>query len=65
MLVLPIVVCECAGGIWMAKIRLYVKVRSEARSRIDSVPLKHLVKLSEFPKRRWSFKDGWLILEAF
>ena len=49
----------------MAKIRLYVKVRSESRSRIESVPLKQLVKLSEFRKKRWTFKDGWLILEAF
>ena len=52
-------------GINLAKIRLYVKVRSESRSRIESVPLKRLVKLSDFPKRHWSFKDGWLILEAF
>jgi hypothetical protein len=65
MLVLRITVCGCAGGIWMSKIRLYVKVRSESRSRIDSVPLKQLVKLSGFPKKRWEFKDGWLILEAF
>jgi hypothetical protein len=49
----------------LAKIRLYVKVRSESRSRIESVPLKQLVRLSGFPKRRWSFEDGWLILEAF
>jgi len=49
----------------MAKIRLHVKVRSDCRSRIDSVPLKQLEKLSAYPKRRWDFKDGWLILEAF
>jgi hypothetical protein len=49
----------------LAKIRLHVKVRSDSRSRIDSVPFKQLVELSCFPKRRWSFEDGWLILEAF
>jgi len=49
----------------LAKIRLYVKVRSDSRSRIESVPLKELVKLSGYPKTRWSFEDGWLILEAF
>jgi hypothetical protein len=49
----------------LAKIRLYIKSYDRCRSRIESVPLKQLVKLSEFPKRRWEFKDGWLILEAF
>jgi len=49
----------------LAKIRLFVKVRENSRCRIESVPLKQLVKLSGFPKRRWEFKDGWLILEAF
>ena len=51
----------------MAKIRLYVKVYDRSRSRIESVPLKQLVKLSsdDFREKRWSFKDGWLILEAF
>ena len=48
----------------MPKIRLYVKTYKQG-SRIASVPLKQLVKLSGFPKRRWEFKDGWLILEAF
>jgi hypothetical protein len=49
----------------LTKIRLFVKVRENSRCRIESVPLKHLEKLSGFPKRRWDFKDGWLILEAF
>jgi hypothetical protein len=40
-------------------------VKSRQGSRIDSVPLKKLIKLSKFRKRRWEFKDGWLILEAF
>jgi hypothetical protein len=30
-----------------------------------SVPLRRLVELSGYRKRRWSFEDGWLILEAF
>ena len=49
----------------MARIRLFVKVYDRSRSRIESVPLKQLVKLSKYDKRRWEFKDGWLILEAF
>jgi len=62
---LPITVCGCAGGnLDMAKIRLYLKVRVQG-VRIDSVPLKQLVRLSGYDKRRWSFVDGWLILEAF
>jgi len=48
----------------MSKIRLFIKVRKQG-SRIDSVPLKQLIKLSAYKKRRWEFKDGWLILEAF
>ena len=48
----------------MAKLRLFVRSRKQG-SRIESVPLKQLIKLSGFRKRRWKFKDGWLILEAF
>jgi hypothetical protein len=48
----------------MAKLRLYVKVRKQG-SRIESVPLKRLVKLSQYDKTRWSYENGWLILEAF
>jgi hypothetical protein len=48
----------------MAKLRLFVRVRKQG-SRIESVPLKRLIKLSGYDKRRWEFKDGWLILEAF
>ena len=48
----------------MAKLRLFVKVRKQG-SRIESVPLKRLEKLSGYNKKRWEFKDGWLILEAF
>jgi hypothetical protein len=48
----------------MGKVRLFVRVRVQG-SRIESVPLKRLLELSDFRKRRWEFKDGWLILEAF
>ena len=48
----------------MSKIRLFVRTRKQG-SYIASVPLKRLVKLSGYNKRRWEFKDGWLILEAF
>jgi hypothetical protein len=48
----------------LAKVRLFVSVRKQG-ARIESVPLRRLVKLSAYPKRRWDFVDGWLILEAF
>ena len=48
----------------MGKVRLFVHVREQG-CRIESVPLRRLVKLSGFRKKRWDFKDGWLILEAF
>jgi hypothetical protein len=48
----------------VAKIRLYVHSRKQG-SYIASVPLKHLIELSECRKKRWEFKDGWLILEGF
>jgi hypothetical protein len=49
-------------------IRLFVKTRKDNKgSFIASVPLKKLNKFSNAPEksRRWSFEDGWLILEAF
>jgi hypothetical protein len=54
--------------IGMGKIRLYVRARKQG-SRIESVPLKRLVRLSKSREKRWVFKktvgnDGWLILEA-
>ncbi len=54
--------------IGMGKIRLYVRARKQG-SRIESVPLKRLVRLSKAREKRWFFKktvgdDGWLILEA-
>ena len=48
----------------LGKMRLYVCSRKQG-SYIASVPLKGLVKLSGYRKRRWEFKDGWLVLEAF
>jgi len=50
----------------VAKIRLFVRTRRNNKgSYIASVPLKRLKRLAECRKRRWMFKDGWLILEAF
>jgi len=48
----------------LGKVRLFVRCREQG-SYIASVPLRRLVELSGYPKTRWSFKDGWLILEAF
>ena len=48
----------------MSKIRLFIRKRKQG-SYIASVPLKHLIELSGYPKTHWSFEDGWLILEAF
>jgi len=45
------------------KIRLKVTVRKGAR--IESLPLKQLEKASSYKKKRWAYKDGWLILEGF
>jgi len=48
----------------MAKVRLFVRIRKQG-ARVESVPLNRLRELSGFHKRRWEFKDGWLILEGF
>lgn len=48
----------------LGKVRLFVRVRVQG-SHIESVPLKELVRLSAYHKKRWSYEDGWLILEAF
>ena len=47
-------------------LKLFIRSRKQG-SYIASVPLELLRKLSEAPEksRRWSFEDGWLILEAF
>jgi len=50
----------------MSKISLFIRKRKQGQGcYIASVPLKKLEKLSKFRKKRWTFKDGWLILEAF
>jgi hypothetical protein len=54
--------------IGMGKIRLYVCARKKG-SRIESVPVKRLIRLSKSRRKSWVFKktlgdDGWLILEA-
>lgn len=46
------------------KVRLFVRVRVQG-ARIESVPFRRLAELSCYRKRRWSYEDGWLILEAF
>jgi len=48
----------------MAKLRLFVRCRKQGCS-IASVPLKRVVELSGYHKTRWTFKNGWLVLEAF
>ena len=48
----------------MPKVRLRVSVREQG-SRIESVPLKQLEKLSGYRWKYWKLKNGWLILEAF
>ena len=50
--------------IGLGKIRLYVCAR-EHGSRVESVPFKRLLRLSKSREKRWIFKDGWLILEAY
>lgn len=47
----------------VGSVRLFVKVRSQG-SRIESLPLKSLVSLSECKFRDWSFVDGWLVLRG-
>ena len=47
----------------VSRIRLFVKTRSQG-SRIESVPLARLKKLSQRSKRTWHFENGWLILET-
>jgi hypothetical protein len=48
----------------LGKIRLYVRKRKQG-CYVASVPLRRLVELSGFHKRRWSFEDGWLVLEVW
>ena len=59
------VLLDIEGGCrHIAKIKLFVRVRLQG-GRIESVPVKRLIELSRYRKRRWSLEDGWLILEAF
>ena len=50
-------------GYFTMKIRLKVTVQKGAR--IESLPLRKLEKASGYKKKRWEYKDGWLILEGF
>jgi hypothetical protein len=45
------------------KIKLKVTIRKGGR--IESVPIKKLVKASSYRKKRWSYEDGWIILESY
>jgi hypothetical protein len=50
----------------MVKLRLFVRFRkSNGGYFVASVPMRQLIKMSGYRKLRWSFVDGWLILEAF
>jgi len=46
------------------KISLFIRCRKQG-CYVASVPLKKLIKLSGYRKKRWTFKDGWLILKAY
>lgn len=46
------------------KVLLRVRSRGKRGYDISSVPIKHLEKASKRWKKRWEFKDGWLVLEA-
>ncbi len=48
----------------LGRVRLFVSVRKQG-TRVESVPLRRLVQLSGYRKRRWSFEDGVLTLEAW
>lgn len=49
----------------VSKISLYVATRKHSGGRyIASIPMRKLVELSKCHKKRWTFKDDWLILEA-
>ena len=50
-------------GYFTMKIRLKVTMRKGAR--IESLPLKQLERENGYKKKRWEYKDGWLILDAF
>lgn len=49
----------------LAKLRLPVKCRAGHGAYVPSVPLKRLIELSGYRRLHWSYKDGWLTLEAY
>lgn len=48
----------------LEKLYLRVSRRGKHGASIGSVPLKRLLKLSRYGKKRWHFEDDWVILEA-
>ena len=44
---------------------LKIRLRGKRGYDISSVPFKKLEKMSDYKKKRWELKDGFLILEAF
>ena len=44
---------------------LKIRNRGKRGYDISSVPMKKLEKMSNYKKKRWILKDGFLILEAF
>ena len=49
----------------MAKIILKVRNRGKRGYDISSVPFKKMEKNNNYRKKKWEFKDGFLILEAW
>ena len=47
------------------KIILKIRERGKRGYDISSVPYKKLEKANSYKKKRWEFKDDWLVLEAF
>jgi hypothetical protein len=47
------------------KTRLKISNRGKRGHDISSVPVKRLEKMKDFKKKKWEYKDGWLILESF
>jgi len=49
----------------LLKTILKVRDRGKRGHDISSVPIKRLEKMKNYKKKRWEYKDGCLILEAF
>ena len=49
----------------LAKLCLAVKYRAGHGAYVPSVPLRRLIELSQYRRLHWSYKDGWLTLEAY